>query len=157
MGYLIKNIDGIKIYKTVIENKDLLTMGSIPINLNCYNNSNFNNNGIVFIPIAASIQNYLATTPFTTGVSATDHLIISANPGFYFFWKNNILATTDNFIYTSNYIQTTHNLSGNIYTGNVEPDKLNGIVTFTNTTGANPTGGDGGLIVNIAGYFANFN
>ena len=157
MGYIIEKTNSILIYKTIISNVDLLTMGTKPITLNCYDNTNFNINGKVFIPFMASIQNYLSTIPFTSGVGVNDHLTILLNPGIGFFWYYNILAATDSFVYSSNFIQRVHNISGANLSSNYNPDKLSGIVTFTNTTGIDPSGGDGGLIVNIAGYMADFN
>ena len=151
MGYLIKNIESKFVsFETVIDYTGLQTMGSIPVTLNCYDNSQSAITNKIFIPISCSLKQSQATIPYN--FAANDHIVILCNPGTYFFYKDNILRATNLFVYTSLYYQQTHNIGGVSIITNAQPDKLSGNTTITTSTGNDATTGDGNLLVSIGGY-----
>jgi hypothetical protein len=154
MGYLIENNESQFVsYETIIESKDLLTMGSIPVTLNCYDNSQSALTNKIFVPLSCTLRQINATLAYD--FLATDHIVISCNPGYYFFFKDNILIAPSTFVFTSLYYQRTHLQGGvNIIT-NYEADKLSGNITITTSTGNDATTGDADLLVSIAGYLMN--
>jgi hypothetical protein len=154
MGYLIKpQTQQFVSYETIIDYKDLQTMGSIPVTLNCYDNSQSAITNKIFVPLSCTLRQIGATLAYD--FLATDHIVISCNPGYYFFFKDNVLRGPSTFVYTSLYYQRTHLQGGvNIIT-NFEEDKLTGNITITTNTGNDATVGDGNLLVSIAGYLMN--
>ena len=151
MGYLIKNLKNKFVsFETVIDSKDLQTMGSIPVTLNCYDNSQSAITNKIFIPISCSLRQSQATIAYN--FAATDHIIILCNPGTYFFYKDNILRAPNIYVHTSLYYQQTHNIGGVSIITNFESDKLSGNTTITTSTGNDATTGDGNLLVSIGGY-----
>jgi len=154
MGYLIENNESQFVtYETTIRSAELQTMGSSPITLNCYDNSQSALTNKIFVPLSCTLRQIRANIAYDFG--ANDHIQILCNPGIYFFYRDNILRSTDNFVYTSLYYQRTH-LQGLVnVTTNIEPDKLTGITTMTTITGNDATVGDADLLVSIAGYLMN--
>ena len=151
MGYLIKNLkNNFVSFETIVLSKDLLTMGSIPVPINSYDNSQSAITNKIFIPISCSLRQSQATIPYD--FAASDHIIIQYNPGTYFFYKDNILRATNLFVYTSLYYQQTHNIGGVSIITNYDADKLGGNTTITTRTGNDATTGDGNLLVSIGGY-----
>jgi hypothetical protein len=152
MGFLIKKAEASKFvsYETTIKSAELGTMGSFPVTLNCYDNSQSAITNKIFIPLSCSLRQIRATIAYD--FLPNDHIVIYCLPATYFFYRDNILRSVDDFVYTSLYIQKTHLQGGvNIIT-NDNADKLTGIITMTTITGNDATIGDGDLLVSIAGY-----
>jgi hypothetical protein len=154
MGYLIENNESQFVsYETTIRAAELQTMGSSPVTLNCYDNSQSALTNKIFVPLSCSLRQIRATIAYD--FLPNDHIIIYCLPATYFFYKDNILRSVDDFVYTSLYIQKTHLQGGvNIITNDAS-DKLTGIITMTTTTGNDATVGDADLLVSIAGYLMN--
>jgi hypothetical protein len=155
MGFLINPIEQSQFvtYTTIIESKDLKTMGSIPVVLNCYDNSQSTITNKIFIPLACTLRQLKPTISYN--FLANDHLVIEENPGTYFFFKDNILRGINDYVYTSLYYQQTHNRGGANIITNIDADKLTSPVTLTTNTGNDATIGNGDLLVSIAGYLMN--
>jgi hypothetical protein len=154
MGFLIKKQQSQFVsYETVIPSTDLLTMGSIPVTLNCYDNSQSAITNKIFVPLSCTLRQINPNIAYDFGVN--DHIIISCNPGTYFFYRENILRSPSVFVNTSLYYQRTHLQGLTNVTTNFEPDKLTGIVTMTTSTSIDATIGDADLLVSIAGYLMN--
>jgi hypothetical protein len=154
MGYLIKKQQSQFVsYETVIKSNEVQTMGSSPVTLNCYDNSQSALTNKIFVPLSCSLRQIRPDTAYDFG--PLDHIEILCNPGRYFFYKDNPLRSADDFVYTSLYIQKTH-LQGtvNLIT-NYETDKLSGNTTITTITGNDATVGNSDLLVSIAGYLMN--
>ena len=154
MGFLIKKQQSQFVsYETVIDFKDLQTMGSIPVTLNCYDNSQSAITNKIFVPLSCTLRQKGATIAYD--FLPNDHIIISCNPGTYFFFKDNVLRSPSAFVNTSLYYQRTHPVGGIPVITNFEDDKLSGITTITTSTGNDATTGDANLLVSIAGYLMN--
>jgi len=155
MGFLIKKAEASKFvsFETVINFRDLQTMGSIPVILNCYDNSQSAITNKIFIPLICSLRQIRPVTAYDFG--PLDHIEILCNPGGYFFYRDNPLRSADVFVYTSLYIQRTHLQTGANVITNYQPDKLSGNTTITTSTGNDATVGNADLLVSIAGYLMN--
>ena len=154
MGFLIKKQQSQFVsYETVIDFKDLQTMGSIPVTLNCYDNSQSAITNKIFVPLSCTLRQINPTIAYD--FAPNDHIRISSNPGTYFFFKDNILRAPNIFVNTSLYFQQTHNFGGATIITNFEADKLSGNTTITTSTGNDATVGDANLLVSIAGYLMN--
>jgi len=155
MGFLVKKqtISEFVTYETIIASRDLQTMGSIPVTLNCYDNSQSAITNKIFVPLSCSLKMIRATIAYDFGPN--DHITIEENPGIYFFYKDNILRSINNYVFTSLYYQRTHSFGGTPVITNFDADKLTGIITITTSTGNDATIGDGDLLVSIAGYLMN--
>jgi hypothetical protein len=128
-------------------------MGSAPVTLNCYDNSQSATTKKIFIPLSCTLQMIKGTIAYDFGVN--DHIIIKQNPGIYFFYKDNILRGINDYIYTSLYYQRTHLQGGINVLTNIDADKLTSPVTLTTITGNDATVGNANLLVSIAGYLMN--
>jgi hypothetical protein len=152
MGFLIKKAEASKFvsFETVINFRDVQTMGSTPVTINCYDNSQSATTKKIFIPLSCTLQMLKGTIAYDFGVN--DHIVIKENPGIYFFYKDNMLRGINDYIYTSLYYQRTHNFGGTPVISNYDADKLTGITTITTTTGNDATVGNANLFVSISGY-----
>jgi hypothetical protein len=154
MGYLENPVNQQFVtYKTIVDFRDLQTMGSAPVTLNCYDNSQSATTKKIFIPLSCSLQMIKGTIAYD--FLANDHLLIEQNPGTYFFFKENILRGINDYVYTSLYYQQTHNRGGTNIITNIDADKLTSPVTLTTSTGNDATVGNANLLVSIAGYLMN--
>jgi hypothetical protein len=154
MGYLIKQqTQQFVSYESIIESRDLQTMGSLPVSLKCYDNSQSAITNKIFVPLSCTLRQIKATIGYD--FLPNDHIVIGCNPGTYFFFKDNVLRATNAYVNTSLYYQRTHSVGGIPIITNFEPDKLTGNITITTSTGNDATVGDADLLVSIAGYLMN--
>jgi hypothetical protein len=154
MGFLIKKQQSQFVtYETTIRSAELQTMGSSPVTLNCYDNSQSALTNKIFVPLSCSLRQIRADIAYD--FLPNDHIVIYCLPATYFFYRDNILRSADDFVYTSLYIQKTHLQGGVNLITNDNADKLTGIITMTTITGNDATIGDSNLLVSIAGYLMN--